>query len=153
MGSRKLLSVLRAKFYYETVASKICIPRGDRLDKETDEEVAVTLPVHKSAISSVDKGIARLHSSHMDMFEEDEDRMVLLKNGKKKIVVKLVSDRFARKDMIILRSGDMDDLDVKEGDLVKIEPYHKMTDEIKESWKMFVKKFKREEEDEEEGGN
>jgi hypothetical protein len=121
------------------------------LDKEKDEEVVIELPVHKSAISSVDKGIARLHSSHMDMFEEDEDHMVLISNEKKKIVVKLVSDRFARKDMIILRSGDMEDLDVREGDMVSIEPYHKMTDELKESWRKFVKKFKRG--SEEEGGD
>jgi hypothetical protein len=122
------------------------------LDKENDEEVVIKLPVHKSAISSVDKGIARLHSSHMDMFEEDEDHMVTVTNEKKKIVVKLVSDRFARKDMIIMRSGDMEDLDVKEGDIVNIEPYHKMTDELKESWSKFVKKFKRGRE-EEEGGD
>jgi hypothetical protein len=122
------------------------------LGYENDEEVVLKLPVRKSKISSVEGGIARIHSSHMDVFdEEDEEHMVVLKFGKKDLVVKIVSDRLAPTDTITLRSGDMESLEVKEGDIIEIEPYHKLTDELKEKWDKFISRFKRKDE-EEEGG-
>lgn len=118
---------------------------------ENDDEVVLKLPVRKSKISSVEGGIARIHSSHMEVFEEeDEDHMVVLKHGKKDLVVRIVSDRLAPRDTITLRSGDMEDLDVTEGDIVDVEPYHKLTDELKEKWNKFISRFKKK--DEEEGG-
>jgi hypothetical protein len=88
----------------------------------------------------------------MDVFdEEDEEHMVVLKFGKKDLVVKIVSDRLAPTDTITLRSGDMESLEVKEGDIIEIEPYHKLTDELKEKWDKFISRFKRKDE-EEEGG-
>jgi hypothetical protein len=121
-------------------------------ENDDDDDVILKLPVRKSMISSVEGGIARLHSSHMDVFEdENEEHMVVLRHEKKNIVVRIVSDRLAPKDTITLRSGDMDDLDVKEGDMIEIEPYHKLTDELKETWNKFISRFKRK--DEEEGGD
>jgi hypothetical protein len=122
------------------------------MTNENDEEVVLKLPVRKSMISSVEGGIARIHSSHMDMFEEDEEHRVVLRNDKKDIVVILVSDRLAPKDTITLRTGDMEDLDVDEGDIIEIEPYHKLTDELKERWTKFISRFKKSEEEEDEGG-
>lgn len=119
---------------------------------DIDEDVVLRLPVRKSKISSVEGGIARVHSSHMDIFEDDEEHRVVLKHGKKDIVVILVSDRLAPKDSITLRSGDMEDLDIDEGEMIDIEPYHKLTDELKETWNKFIAKFKRKDE-EEEGGD
>ena len=121
------------------------------MENERDEEVIISLPVKKSKISSVEGGIARLHSSHMEMFEEEEKHMVILKHGKKDKVVHIVSDRLAQKNVIILRSGDMEDLDVEEGDMVDIEPYHKLTDELKDTWNKFVSRFRKKEQEEEEG--
>lgn len=120
--------------------------------KDNDEDVVLRLPVRKSRISSVEGGIARIHSSHMDIFEDDEEHRVVLKHEKKDIVVVLVSDRLAPKDTITLRGGDMEDLEIEEGDLVEIEPYHKLTDELKETWDKFISRFKRKDE-EEEGGD
>ncbi len=120
--------------------------------KDNDEDVVLRLPVRKSRISSVEGGIARIHSSHMDIFEDDEEHRVVLKHEKKDIVVVLVSDRLAPKDTITLRGGDMEDLKIEEGDLVEIEPYHKLTDELKETWDKFISRFKRNDE-EEEGGD
>jgi hypothetical protein len=122
------------------------------LAKDNDEDVVLRLPVRKSRISSVEGGIARIHSSHMDIFEEEEEHRVVLKHEKKDIVVILVSDRLAPKDTITLRGGDMEDLEIEEGDLVEIEPYHKLTDELKETWDKFISRFKRKDE-EEEGGD
>lgn len=118
---------------------------------EKDEEVKISLPVRRSKISSVEEGIARLHSSHMEMFNEQETSMVLIRNGKKHSVVKIVGDRFAPENMIILRAGDMEHLDIDEGDMVDIEPYHKLTGELKEKWQKFVSRFKSNEKEEKEG--
>ena len=46
----------------------------------------------------------------------------------------------------------MEDLDVEEGDVIDIEPYHKLTDELKERWDKFISRFKKSDEDEDEGG-
>ncbi|MGA1792445.1 MAG: hypothetical protein ACMUHM_00685 [Thermoplasmatota archaeon] len=123
------------------------------MEQEKDEEVIISLPVKKSSISSVDGGIARLHTSHMDMFEDEESHMVIVRYGKKDKVVRLVSDRFAPKNVIILRQGDMEDLEVDEGDAVDIEPYHKLKDELKETWEKFASRFRKKDEDEEEKGD
>jgi hypothetical protein len=88
----------------------------------------------------------------MEMLPEDEEHMVVLRYEKKSIVVKLVADRLAQKDVVTLRSGDMDSLGVNEGDEISIEPYHKIKDELKESWKKFVSRFKKKKDEEEEGG-
>ncbi|MGA1819421.1 MAG: hypothetical protein ACMUHU_00265 [Thermoplasmatota archaeon] len=123
------------------------------MEKERDEDVIISLPVKKSRISSVDAGIARLHTSHMDMFEDDGSHMVVVRYGKKDKVVRLVSDRLAPKNVIILRQGDMEDLDVDEGDTVDIEPFHKLKDELKDTWKKFASRFRKKNEDQEEKGD
>lgn len=120
---------------------------------DNDEHIVLRLPVRKSKIFSIESGIARIHSSHMDMFEDEEEHRVVLKHEKKDIVVILLSDRLAPKDTITLRAGDMEDLEIHEGDVVEIEPYHKLTDELKETWDRFISRFKRKGEEEEEGGD
>ncbi|MFW3145660.1 MAG: hypothetical protein ACMUIE_02475 [Thermoplasmatota archaeon] len=122
------------------------------MDKECNEEHVITLKVKKSAISSVDSGVARMHTSHLDCFEDEDLEMVVIRHEKKSVVVKLVSDRLAPMETITLRPGDMESLKIKEGEEVTIEPYHKMTDDIKGKWDKFVKRFKKDE-DEEEGGD
>ncbi len=106
------------------------------------------MKVKKSAISSVGSGVARMHSSHLDVFDEEkEHEMISISSAERSIVAKLVSDRLAPRDVIILREGDMDELKIEEGDEVTIEPYQKMTDEIKGKWNKFVSRFKKEEEE------
>lgn len=122
--------------------------RGGRALSENEEEgIKVSMPVRKSSISSVEGGIARIHTSHMDMFEDDEHPMGVISHEKKSIVVKIVSDRLAPKGHITLRSGDIEELDVDEGEEVTLEPYSKLTDELKSSWKKFTSRFKKEEEE------
>lgn len=117
---------------------------------ENEEELIISLPVRKSAISSVESGIARLNSSHMEMFEAVEEPMALISGEKKSIVVRIVSDRLAPEGVITLRNKDMETLDVEEGDMVDISPYSKLSDELTVSWKKFISKFKRKKEEGEE---
>jgi hypothetical protein len=110
----------------------------------------VTLKVHQSAVGSVDSGIARIHTSHLDCFEQDEIEMIELRAGKKHKVVKLVSDRLAKKGYVVLREGDMEDLEVKEDDEIELHLYHTLSEDLKEGWQKFKEKFRRHKEDEEE---
>jgi hypothetical protein len=109
--------------------------------KEEQEEHFVTLKVATSAIKSMDSGMARIHESYMKDFENNEIELVELRAGKKKKVVKLVSDRLARKKIVILREGDMKDLNVNDGDEVEIHPYHTMGEGMKASWNRFLERF------------
>ncbi|MBN1390188.1 MAG: hypothetical protein JXA22_06060 [Candidatus Thermoplasmatota archaeon] len=112
----------------------------------------VVLKVHKSAISSIGSGVARINQSYLDCFEDHKIEMVELRAGKKHKVVKLVSDRFAKKGHVVLREGDMEDLEVKEGDEIELHPYKKLSQDMKENWQKFKDRFHRKpEEDEEEG--
>ncbi|MEA3559226.1 MAG: hypothetical protein U9R75_08245 [Candidatus Thermoplasmatota archaeon] len=120
------------------------------MEKNEEEGLAITLKVKQSKISSVGSGVARMHSSHLDCFEETDHDMVVIKKEGRSIVVKLVSDRLAQQNVLIMREGDMEDLKVKEGDEVTIEPYHKITKEIKERWDKFISRFKKNEEEENE---
>jgi hypothetical protein len=117
-----------------------------------EESMKISLPVRKSAVSSVESGLARINKSHMDMFGEEEHPMAVLSNEKKKVVVKIVADRLAPDNYITLRSKDMEHLDVEEGDMVVLEPYSKLTSELKSSWKKFMGRFKKKEEEEEGDG-
>ena len=118
-----------------------------------DESNSVILKVHLSKVDSFDSGIARINSSHMDDFEKDEIEMVELKAGNKQKVVKLVSDRFAKIGHVVLREGDMEDLEIKDGDDVEIRPYHSFSEDLKESWKKFKDRFRdHDENDKEEEG-
>lgn len=85
----------------------------------------------------------------MDMFPEEESPMAVISNEKKKVVVKIVSDRLAPINFITLREKDINDLDISEGEEVDIEPYHKLTEDLKVRWQSFKARFKK---DEDEGG-
>ena len=117
-----------------------------------DEEHFVTLKVHRSAVSSIDSGVARVNTSHLDCFENDEIEMVELRAGKKHKVVKLVSDKLARKGYVVLRKGDMEDLEVDEEDEVEIHLYHTLKEDLKESWQKFKERIRRHKDEEEEEG-
>ena len=121
------------------------------MNKSNDkEEHSVTLKVQKSAISSIDSGVARIHRSHLDVFDQDEIEMIELRAGKKHKVVKLVSDKLAKKGHVVLREGDMEDLEIGDGDEVELHPYHTFSEDLKEGWQKFKEKFRRHKEEDEE---
>ncbi len=112
-------------------------------EEEIDEnEFSIELKVKVSPIHSVESGIARINSSYLEDLEE-EMKMVTITNGDKEIVVKLVDDKLAREGIVILRSGDVEKLEVNAEDPVTIAPYKKLTDELKESWTKFRARFKK----------
>ena len=119
---------------------------------EEDMELSIELSVRKSALSPVGTGIGRINSSYLEDMDDEAIKMISVSCGKRKIAVKLVTDRLAEKGFIILREGDMKALGAKEGDLVVVSPYKALTEDMKESWKKFLLRFKREGDEDEEGG-
>lgn len=113
--------------------------------------MSISLPVRKSAISSIESGLVRINISHMEMYEGNEHPIAVLSREKKRIVVKIVSDRLAPEGYITLRAKDMEHLDVKEGEEVVLQPYSDLTSDLKSSWQKFIKRFKKSDEEEEEG--
>lgn len=107
------------------------------MEENETEEQFVTLKVAASAISSIDSGVARIHESYLNDFEEGEMDLVELRANEKKKVVKLVADKLAKKNVVVLREGDMEFLEVKEDDDVEIHPYHTLGEDLKASWKKF----------------
>ncbi|MGA1821562.1 MAG: hypothetical protein ACMUIG_03445 [Thermoplasmatota archaeon] len=116
------------------------------IEDETGE-FDITLKVRKSAISSVEKGIARINSSYAELLGEEKHRTVTLSNGKKKIVVRLIADRFVPEGYIVLREGDMENLDVSAEEDVELTPYHTLSEDIKANWIKLKDKIRRKESD------
>ena len=113
-------------------------------------EVHIELEVKVSSIHSVETGIARVNSSYLQDLGDDI-KMVVITFDEKEIVAKLVADRLAPEGVVILRSGDIEGLNVKEGDTVTLTPYKKLTEGLKASWMKFKARFKKD--DQEEGGD
>lgn len=124
------------------------------MDNENEEmEFAIKIKAKKSQISSVDSGIARIHESYVMDIEDEELKTVMLRNEDNKVAVKLVSDSRAPKNHIILREGDMEDLEVEDGDEIMITPYTNLGDDIKGQWNKLKEKIKKSKEEEEEEGD
>ncbi len=119
-------------------------------NEHVDIEFNIELSVKVSSIHSVETGIARIHSSYLEDMGDDI-KMVVITFGEKDIVARLVSDRLAPKGVVILRSGDMESLKVKEGEMVTLTPYKKLTEGLKARWMKFKTRFKKDEN--EEGGD
>ena len=113
------------------------------------EEFDIVLKVKKSMISSVEKGIARVNSSYAEILGEEKHRTVTLTHGKKNIAVRLVADRFVPEGYIVLREGDMENLDVAEEQEVELKPYHTLGDDIKANWIKLKEKIRRKDADKE----
>lgn len=116
------------------------------VEKET-EEFDIVLKVRKSMISSVEKGIARVNSSFAEILGEEKHRTVTLAHGKKNIAVRLVADRFVPEGYIVLREGDMVNLDVAADSEIEIKPYHTLGEDIRANWIKLKEKVRKKDAD------
>jgi hypothetical protein len=123
---------------------------GNDLENDEQKELAIKLKVVQSKIKSVGAGVGRIHSSHLSELGDEAPELIVVRSEEHKKVVKLVSDRLAPDDGIVLREDDIEDLKVGEGDMVTIEPYSSISDDVKELWKKMKDKFKKKDEEEEE---
>jgi hypothetical protein len=102
-----------------------------------EEEKGIELIVRKSPISG--SGIARVHSSIIDLPEFNEGKVALIEKEKNHRVLRLVADSMMMKGRISIRQKDMDKLKVKEGEKVKMLPVKGVGDHISKRFR-FLKK-------------
>lgn len=115
---------------------------------EEEERESISLKVVSSSIESVDSGIARIHSTYLDEIDLGEKNLVTLRSENGIVTAKLVSDKLATKGAVVLREGDMKRLQVEEGDMIEMEPYSSVKDDIKDLWVKFKNRFKEETDEE-----
>ncbi|MFO8051578.1 MAG: hypothetical protein R6V01_07770 [Thermoplasmatota archaeon] len=122
----------------------------NKKEEENEEETkGLTFTVKESRIDAVDTGIARIHSSYLEDIDIQDHHLVSIKSDEGEISVKLVSDKMADKGKVVLRSADMEDLKVKDGSEVTMEPYHTLKEDMEDLWEKFKNNFKKDEEEQE----
>jgi len=117
----------------------------------------VLLKVRKSDIERI--GIVRLNDEVLSKIDVGEGERVVISKDEKMILRKAFGDKSVKKDEIFIRLDGREDLDVVEGDKVKVEDYETIGEDIKEKlgdvkdkigegFEKMKSKFKKEEEEE-----
>lgn len=116
----------------------------------------VLLKVRKSDIERI--GIVRLNDEVLSKIDVGEGERVVISKDEKIILRKAFGDNSVKKDEIFIRPDGREDLDVVEGDKVKVEDYETIGEDIKEKlgdvkdkigegFEKMKSKFKKEEEE------
>lgn len=100
------------------------------MNKEVDEHISLDLKVRKSDIERV--GIARVNDKVLSKLRVEEGERVVITKDEQSILRKAFGDEAVKEDEIFLRPTSREELDVKEGDVVKVEDYETVGEEIKE---------------------
>lgn len=100
------------------------------MNKEVDEHISLDLKVRKSDIERV--GIARVNDKVLSKLQVEEGERVVITKDEQSILRKAFGDEAVKEDEIFLRPTSREELDVKEGDVVKVEDYETVGEEIKE---------------------
>jgi formylmethanofuran dehydrogenase subunit D len=90
----------------------------------------IYLKVRKSDIKRV--GVVRVNDEVLTKLGIQEGERVVISKDEQMIIRKALGDETVKKDEIFLRSTARNELDVKEGDEVKVEDYETIGEEIKE---------------------
>jgi hypothetical protein len=121
------------------------------MNNKVKEDIdSISLKVAMSKIGAVDHGIARINSKYLKDADLGDKNLVTLRSEDSSVTVRLVSDEIANEGVVSLREGDMEKLDVKEGDNIQMEPYTTVLEDTKEMWGRIKERFKKEEKEEEE---
>lgn len=98
--------------------------------KEVDEHISLDLKVRKSDVQRV--GLVRVSDKTIsNLGIEEGDRVIITKN-EVSILRKAYGDSGLNNDEIYIRPTGIKQLNVKEGDIVKVEDYETIGEEIKE---------------------
>ncbi len=114
------------------------------MEQEKEELIKIELKVKASKVKG-QTGIIRINEKTIETSEINTgDRVEVSLPDKigKGIIVDLSTDKYAPGGMVILRSGDMNRLGVKEYDTVVVSQYKKYSDIIVEGMKGGVHKIK-----------
>lgn len=98
--------------------------------KEEDEHISLDLKVRKSDVQRV--GLVRVSDKTISKLEIEEGDRVIITKDDVSILRKAYGDSGLKNDEIFIRSTGRKQLDVKDGDIVKVEDYETIGEEIKE---------------------
>ena len=94
---------------------------------------SISLKIRKSDIERV--GVVRVNDEILKKIGVEEGERVVISKDEKMILRKAFCDESVKKDEIFLRPTAREELDIKEGDEVKVEDYETLGEEIKENRK------------------
>ncbi|MEA3457400.1 MAG: hypothetical protein U9R21_01835 [Candidatus Thermoplasmatota archaeon] len=101
------------------------------MNKETNEPISLDLKVRKSDIERV--GVVRLNDKILSKLGVEEGERVTVSTDEQTILRKAFGDEAVKNDEIFLRPTSREELDVEEGDVVRVEDYETLSEDIKES--------------------
>ena len=100
------------------------------MNKESDETIFLNLKVRKSDVEQ--KGIIRVNDKVLSNLGVKEGERIVVSKGEQVVLRKAFGDESVNEDEIFLRPTAREDLDVNEGDIVKVEDYETIGDDVKE---------------------
>ena len=105
-----------------------------------EEQISFDLKVRNSDIERV--GIVRINDKTLTKLGVEEGERVVISKGEKSIIRKAFGDEAVKKDEIFIRSKGREELDIEPGDIVKVEDFETIGEEVKEKlgdFKEYVK--------------
>ncbi len=90
---------------------------------------SISLKVRKSDIERV--GVVRVNDEVLKKLGVEEGERVVISKNEQMVLLKAFGDKTVKKDEIFIRLKARDELDVKEGDKVKVEDYETLGEDIK----------------------
>ncbi len=105
-----------------------------------EESISFDLKVRKSDIERV--GVARINDKTLTKLGVEEGERVVISKGEQSIIRKAFGDEAVKEDEIFIRPKGKEELDVEAGDIVKVEDFETIGEELKEKlgdFKEYVK--------------
>ena len=105
-----------------------------------DESIYIDLKVRKSDIERV--GVVRMNDKTLTKLEVKEGERVVISKGEQSILRKAFGDAAVNEDEIFIRPAGREELDVEDGDIVKVQDFETISEDIKEKlgdFKEYVK--------------
>ena len=105
-----------------------------------EESISFNLKVRKSDIERV--GVVRMNDKTLTKLGVEEGERVVISKGEQSIIRKAFGDEAVKEDEIFIRPTGREELDVEDGDTVKVEDFETIGEEVKEKlgdFKEYVK--------------
>jgi len=100
------------------------------MNKEEDKHISLDLKVRKSDIQRV--GLVRISDKTISKLEIEEGDRVIITKDDVSILRKAYGDSGLKNDEIFIRPTGRKQLNIKDGDIVKVEDYETIGEDIKE---------------------
>lgn len=101
------------------------------MNNEEKKDIILEMKVRKSDIER--SGLVRMNDNTLSKLGVDEDKRITISTDEKTLIRKAIADSSVKKNEIFLRPDEREQLDVDEDDIVLVEDYDTISEEVKES--------------------